>query len=102
VLSIGLHPRSLDYSTLPDGVMRPPWPHALAAATPRCKMQGSMLSFAKSTPRPTRRRTHPCCDTTTFGVAMIGGGIRMVPENTLLFERIVSVLLAVRLGSGCA
>ncbi|MGW5214623.1 hypothetical protein ACWEQO_26420 [Streptomyces sp. NPDC004051] len=28
----------------------------------------------------------------TFGLAMIGGGIRMLPENTLLFERLVNVL----------
>ena len=28
----------------------------------------------------------------SFGLAMIGGGIRMVPEHTLLFERIVNVL----------
>jgi hypothetical protein len=28
-----------------------------------------------------------------FGLAMIGGGIRMIPENTELFERIVNVLL---------
>ncbi len=27
-----------------------------------------------------------------FGLAMVGGGIRMVPEHTLLFERIVNVL----------
>ncbi|WP_327750198.1 MULTISPECIES: hypothetical protein [unclassified Streptomyces] len=28
----------------------------------------------------------------TFGLAMIGGGVRMLPENTLLFERLVNVL----------
>lgn len=28
----------------------------------------------------------------SFGLAMIGGGIRMIPENTELFERIVNVL----------
>lgn len=27
-----------------------------------------------------------------FGLAMIGGGVRMLPENTLLFERLVNVL----------
>jgi hypothetical protein len=35
---------------------------------------------------------------TSFGLAMIGGGIRMVPEHTLLFERIVNVLLTVSPG----
>lgn len=29
----------------------------------------------------------------TFGVALIGGGVRLLPDNTLLFERIVNVLI---------
>lgn len=29
----------------------------------------------------------------SFGLALIGGGIRNVPENTILFERIVNVLI---------
>jgi len=28
-----------------------------------------------------------------FGVAQIGGGVRMLPQNTVLFERIVNVLI---------
>ena len=31
-------------------------------------------------------------DGASFGLAMIGGGIRMMPEHTELFERIVNVL----------
>jgi hypothetical protein len=27
-----------------------------------------------------------------FGLAMVGGGIRMIPEHTELFERVVNVL----------
>ncbi|MCX4852890.1 hypothetical protein [Streptomyces canus] len=29
----------------------------------------------------------------SFGVALIGGGIRNVPENTVLFERVINVLI---------
>jgi hypothetical protein len=29
----------------------------------------------------------------TFGVALIGGGVRLLPENTVLLERIVNVLI---------
>jgi hypothetical protein len=32
-------------------------------------------------------------DGRSFGVALIGGGIRNVPEYTVLFERIVNVLI---------
>lgn len=28
-----------------------------------------------------------------FGVALVGGGVRLLPENTVLFERIVNVLI---------
>ncbi|WP_227996789.1 hypothetical protein [Glycomyces albidus] len=32
----------------------------------------------------------------SFGLALIGGGIRLFPENTVLFERIVNVLIDLR------
>jgi hypothetical protein len=35
---------------------------------------------------------------TSFGLGMIGGGIRLIPEHTLLFERIVNVLHTVSPG----
>lgn len=28
-----------------------------------------------------------------YGIALIGGGVRLLPENTVLFERIVNVLI---------
>lgn len=34
----------------------------------------------------------------TFGVALIGGGVRLLPENTVLFERIVNVLIDLQPG----
>lgn len=34
----------------------------------------------------------------SFGVALIGGGIRLFPENTALFERIVNVLIDLQPG----
>jgi hypothetical protein len=37
-------------------------------------------------------------DGASFGLAMIGGGIRMIPEHTELFERIVNVVLEVSPG----
>jgi hypothetical protein len=33
-----------------------------------------------------------------FGLAVIGGGIRLLPENTVLFERIVNVLIDLQPG----
>ncbi|NLU84676.1 hypothetical protein [Rhodococcus sp. HNM0569] len=51
VLSIGIDPHFLDYSTLPG------------------RTEGEV------------------------GLVMVGGGIRMMPQNTLLFERIVNAVV---------
>lgn len=36
--------------------------------------------------------------TRAYGLAMIGGGIRLLPEHTVLFERIVNVLVDLQPG----
>jgi thiamine pyrophosphate-dependent acetolactate synthase large subunit-like protein len=35
----------------------------------------------------------------SFGVAMIGGGVRMAPEHILLFERLINVLVVTTPGT---
>ncbi|SDP27621.1 hypothetical protein SAMN04487981_11970 [Streptomyces sp. cf386] len=94
VLSIGLHPRALDYSRMPDGVDE-------AVLTARIEAANATLREAGFDPVPCLIDTSPdSAEATvrellqehTFGLAMIGGGVRMLPENTLLFERLVNVL----------
>jgi hypothetical protein len=94
VISIGLHPRALDYSTLPDGVDE-------ASLTARIERGNAALDEAGfdvvlcqigTSPDTAEQLIRDALDSTSFGLAMIGGGIRMVPEYTELFERIVNVL----------
>jgi hypothetical protein len=94
VLSIGLHPRSLDYSTLPDGVDE-------VSLTARIEQGNAALHEAGydvvlcqvgTSPDTAEQLIRDALDGTSFGLAMIGGGIRMIPEYTELFERIVNVL----------
>ncbi|MFI6014196.1 hypothetical protein ACIBAG_36290 [Streptomyces sp. NPDC051243] len=94
VLSIGLHPSALDYSRMPDGVDEAVLTARIGAANAAlieagfdavpC-LVGVSPDGAEATVRE-RLREH------SFGLAMIGGGVRMLPENTLLFERLVNVL----------
>ncbi|WP_151774790.1 hypothetical protein [Streptomyces abyssomicinicus] len=96
VLSIGLHPRSLDYSDVPDGINE-------ATLTARIEAANAALREAEPNIVPclvdadpdsaeAAVRTHLADG--PFGLAMIGGAVRMLPQYTLLFERLVNVLTA--------
>jgi hypothetical protein len=93
VLSIGLHPSAVDYGSHP-GLDE-------ATLTARIKAGESRLMAAgfdfvscqlPAEPDEAEVRLRDCVGSAAFDVAMIGAGIRMAPEHTLLFERIVNVL----------
>ncbi|MFG2555962.1 hypothetical protein ACGFWF_39425 [Streptomyces sp. NPDC048581] len=94
VLSIGLHPSALDYSRMPDGVDEAVLTARIDAANAALREAGfdavpCLIGVSPDSAEATvRERLHEH----TFGLAMIGGGVRMLPENTLLFERLVNVL----------
>ena len=94
MLSIGIHPRSLDYSRLPDDFDE-------AVLTARIERGNAALRDAgfnfvpclvDSSPDAAEHQIRDRLQETQIGLAMIGGGIRMMPEHTELFERIVNVL----------
>lgn len=94
VLSIGIHPRSLDYATLPDDFDEA----TLAALIERgnAALRDAGFDFVPclvdSSPDAAEALIRDRLREAQFGLAMIGGGIRMMPEHTELFERIVNVL----------
>ncbi|MFE5485050.1 hypothetical protein [Streptomyces sp. NPDC056527] len=94
-LSIGLHPRSLDYSTLPDGVDEASLTARIAAGNAALREAGFDVVTCLVDPSPdgAEAAVRKLLEDGTFGVAMIGGGVRMMPEHTLLFERLVNVLI---------
>ncbi|MEW1906588.1 MULTISPECIES: hypothetical protein [unclassified Streptomyces] len=95
ILSIGLRPSALDYSRMPDGIDEAIFTARIEAANTMLREAGFdvvpclidvSLDRAEATVRE-QLQEH------AFGLAMIGGGVRMLPENTLLFERLVNLLV---------
>ncbi|MDQ1730513.1 MAG: hypothetical protein QOK10_672 [Pseudonocardiales bacterium] len=95
VLSIGIHPRSVDYSALPDGVDEAALSDRIARGNAALWEAGFdvVLCQVDTSQDAAEKLIRDALDGASFGLAMIGGGIRMVPEHTELFERIVNVLL---------
>jgi hypothetical protein len=95
ILSIGIHPRSLDYSTLPDGVDEAALSDRIARGNTALRQAGfDVVHCLVGTSLETAEHLlRDALDGASFGLVMIGGGIRMIPEHTELFERIVNVVL---------
>jgi hypothetical protein len=94
VLSIGLHPRALDYTNAPDGLDE-------ATLTARVEAANAALREAEPHIVPCLVDADPDGAEATvrahladgpFRLAMIGGAVRMLPQYTFLFERLVNVL----------
>jgi hypothetical protein len=95
VLFIGLHPRSLDYSTVPDGVDEASLTERIAAGEAALREAGfdGVTCLVDASPDSAEAAVREQLEGEGFGLAVIGGGIRMLPEHTLLFERLVNVLI---------
>jgi hypothetical protein len=94
VISIGLHPRVLDFSTLPDGVDEASLTARIERGNTALRDAGFEVALCQvdTSPDVAEEQVRAQLQDAQFGLAMIGGGIRMIPEHTELFERIVDVL----------
>ncbi|MEU9701392.1 hypothetical protein [Streptomyces sp. NPDC047981] len=95
VLSIGLHPRSLDFRTMPEGVTKESLTARIEAANSALKDAGFdiVTCLVDTDPETAGAAVVEALGGHEIELAMIGGGVRMIPEHTLLFERVVNVLL---------
>ncbi|MFJ8580662.1 hypothetical protein [Micromonospora sp. NPDC093277] len=93
VLSIGLHPSAVDYSRYPG----------LDEATLKARIEAGEASLraagfdivscqVPAAPDEAEAQVRACATAGSFRVAMIGAGVRMAPEHTLLFERLLNTL----------
>ena len=99
VLSIGLHPSALDYSRHPD-LDEPTLTSRIEAGEAAIRAAGFDLVSCQvpASPEEAEAGLRACADGHRFRVAMIGAGIRMTPEHTLLFERLVNVVTEIAPG----
>jgi hypothetical protein len=99
VLSIGLHPSAVDCSRYPG----------LDEATLAARIEAGEAALAAAgfdvvscrlpaAPHEAEAQLRHRAAGRSFEVAMIGAGVRMAPEHTLLFERIVNVLNEIQPG----
>ncbi|WP_210745219.1 hypothetical protein [Nocardia flavorosea] len=93
VLSIGLHPSALDYSRYP-GLDEATLTARIDAAEAALRAAGFDIVSCRlpAEPDAAADELRRCASLGEFRVAMIGAGIRMAPEHTLLFERLVNTL----------
>jgi hypothetical protein len=93
VLSIGLHPRAVDYSRHP-GLDEATLAARITAGDEKLMAAGFDFVSCQlpAEPDDAEVKLRDCVGSGAFEVAMIGAGVRMVPEHSLLFERVVNVL----------
>lgn len=93
VLLIVFDPAAIDFSTLPDldEATVIAWGKAGDEAL-RAEGFDFVTCAVTTDPDEAERKVNQCVDSGPFGVALIGAGIRMQPENTLVFERLVNVV----------
>ena len=93
VLSIGLHPSAVDYSRYP-GLDEATITARIEAGEGKLRAAGFDFVSCQipAEPDEAELKVRDCAGSGAFDVAMIGAGVRMAPEHTLLFERLVNVL----------
>lgn len=92
-LTIGLHPRALDYSRLPDLDEEQLTARVDAAnAALRDTEFDITPCLVSASPEEAENDIRAVLATRSFDLVMVGGAVRAIPEHTLLFERVVNLL----------
>src|SRR5687767_7206329 len=91
ILMIGIQARALDYSKLPPGLDEATTERIEAGfgATVAAGFDAVSCLIGTS-PDEAEAEIRAAFGRDRFGLVMIGGGIRMVPEYTELFERVIN------------
>lgn len=94
VLSIGLHPSAVDYSNYPQ-LDEATLTARIDAGEAALRAAGFDLVACRlpADPDAAEEALRIRLAGRTFRVAMIGAGVRMAAEHTLLFERLVNLLI---------
>ncbi|MGV9415026.1 hypothetical protein ACWDOP_34435 [Nocardia sp. NPDC003693] len=100
VLSIGLHPGAVDYSRYP-GLDEATLTSRIAAGEAALRDAGFDLvsCLLPADPDAAETQLRECLSRGDFRAAMIGAGVRMAAEHTVLFERLVNAIIEVSPGT---
>jgi len=92
ILMIGIHARALDYSKLPPGLDEATMTERIEAGFGATIAAGfdAVSCLIGTSPYEAETEIREAFAGDQFGLVMIGGGIRMVPEYTELFERVIN------------
>ncbi|WP_410656808.1 hypothetical protein [Amycolatopsis sp. lyj-112] len=95
ILSLGLHPSALDYNRYP-GLDEKTLTARIAAGEADLREAGFDIvpCQVSADPDEAEAKVRECVAAHPVRVVMIGAGLRMAAEHTLLFERIVNLLAA--------
>jgi len=93
VLSIGLHPSAIDYDLHP-GLDEATMTARIDAGDAALRAAGFDFVPCRvpASPDDAEAVVRDCASSRPCAVAMIGAGVRMAPEHTELFERLVNVI----------
>lgn len=93
ILSLGLHPSAVDYSRHP-GLDEATLTARIAAGEAALREEGFDIVACQvsADPDEAAATVRECVAANRVEVVMIGAGVRMAPEHTLLFERVVNLL----------
>jgi hypothetical protein len=92
-LTIGLHPRALDYSRIPDLDEEQLTARVDAAnAALRDTEFDITPCLVSASPDEAENDLRAVLANRSFDLVMVGGAVRAIPEHTLLFERVVNLV----------
>ena len=93
-LTIGLHPRSMDYGNHPQLTEKDLRARVDAANDALRDTEFDITTYlAGTSPEATETELRKLLAGQQFDLVMIGGAVRALPEHTLLFERIVNTVV---------
>ena len=93
ILSIGLHPRAIDFSLHPEITEEMLTARITAGAAGLHEAGFDIVSCPiPADPDEAEKTIRECVAARPVQVVMVGAGVRMAQEHTLLFERVVNLL----------